>query len=141
MYAQELQHPEKVSAVRVKNVGGNVKKIKNTKLLVNGMKPNNAIKLDIVRLGKTFPEKSLLPEYGLYRYLCHLSAQHGSRKRQATYFIWSKKMYRSARAIEKPGNCVLYYSHDGRDRPFVREELMHILEDTNVTPEWVNKWK
>ena len=31
--------------------------------------------------------------------------------------------------MEDPGNCVLYYLQDVRDRTFVREELMHIPED------------
>ena len=41
-------------------------------------------------------------------------------------------MYWSDQAIENPGNYVLYYLHDGRDRDFVRAEFMHILQDTKV---------
>ena len=29
----------------------------------------------------------------------------------------------------------------GPDKDFVREELMSILEDPQVTPKWVSKWK
>ena len=38
-------------------------------------------------------------------------------------------------------NRVLYYLKDGPDRAFVREELMHISEDTQAPPDWVSKWK
>ena len=45
----------------------------------------------------------------------------------------------------RPGNRVLYYLQDGlqvvADRAFVREELMHVSEDTQVTPDWVSEYK
>ena len=34
-----------------------------------GMKPKDAIKLDTFPLNKTYPEETVLPEDGLYRYL------------------------------------------------------------------------
>ena len=43
--------------------------------------------------------------------------------------------------MQDPGNCVLYYLQDGPDRAFVREELMHVSEDTQVPPDWVSEWK
>ena len=43
--------------------------------------------------------------------------------------------------VKEPGNCVLYYLEDGPDRALVREELMHIPEDTQVPREWESKWK
>ena len=36
---------------------------------------------------------------------------------------------------------VLYYLLDGPDRAFVREELMHVSEDTQVPSDWVSEWK
>ena len=54
----------------------------------------------------------------------------------AADFIWSKNTYR-----QEPGNRVLYYLQDGPDRAFVREELMHISEDTQVPPDCVSEWK
>ena len=33
------------------------------------MKPKDAIKLDVVRLDKTYPEENILSEHGLHRYL------------------------------------------------------------------------
>ena len=56
MYAQELQNPEKVSTIWVKNLNKNVNKMTNTVSSMIGMKPKDAIKLDTVPLDKTYPE-------------------------------------------------------------------------------------
>ena len=55
-----------------------------------GMKPKDAIKLDTVPLDKTYPDKTVLPEDGLCRYLHQPGEQHREQKRRATDFIWSK---------------------------------------------------
>ena len=44
-------------------------KTNNTVLSMIGMKPRDAIKLDIVPLDKKYPEETVLPEDRLYRYL------------------------------------------------------------------------
>ena len=93
MDAQELQDPEKVSTIWVKNLNQIVNKMNNTKSSMNGMKPKDAIKLDTVPLNKTYPEETVLPEDGLYRYLYQPSEQHGDQKRLATDLIWSKNTY------------------------------------------------
>ena len=49
-------------------------------------------------------------------------------------------MYRPDRIAQETGNCVLYYLQDGPDRAFVREELMHLSEDTQVPPDWLSEW-
>ena len=49
--------------------------------------------------------------------------------------------YQLDRTVQEPGNRVLYYLQDGSDRAFVREELMHISEDTQVPPDWVSESK
>ena len=41
----------------------------NTVLSMIGIKPKYPIKLDAVPLNKTYPEETVLPEDGLYRYL------------------------------------------------------------------------
>ena len=69
MDAQELQDPEKVSAIWVKNLNKIVNKMNNTVSLMIGMKPKDAVKLDTVLLDKKYPEETVLPDYGLYRYL------------------------------------------------------------------------
>ena len=141
MDAQELQDPEKVSTIWVKNLNKTVNKMNNTVSSMIGMKPKDAIKLDTVPLYKTYPEETVLPEDGLYRYLYQPGEQHGDQKRRATDLIWSKNTYRLDRIVQDPGNRVLYYLQDGPDRAFVREELMHVSEDTQVPPDWVNEWK
>ena len=135
MDAQELQDPEKVSSIWIKNLNKTVNKMNNTALLMTDMKPKDAIKLDTVPLDKTYPKKTILPEDGLYRYLYQPGEQHGDQKRWATDLIWSKNMYQLDRNVQDPGNRVLYYLQDGPDRAFVHEELMHVSEDTQVPPD------
>ena len=118
-----------------------VKRLNNTVSSMIGMKPKDAIKLDVVPLDKIYPEKTVLPENGLYRYLYQPGKHHGDQKRQATDFIWSKNTYRLDRIIQEPGNRILYFLQDGPDRASVHEELIHISEDTQVIPDWVSECK
>ena len=141
MDAQELQDPEKVSTIWVKNLNKTVNKMNNTVSSMIGMKPKDAIKLDSFGPDKTYPKETVLPKDGLYRYLYQPGEQHGDQKRRATDLIWSKNTYRLDRIVQDPGNRVLYYLQDGPDRAFVREELMHVSEDTQVPPDWVSEWK
>ena len=141
MDAQGLQDPEKVSAIWVKNLNKMVNKMNNTVSTMIGMKPKDAIKLDAVPLDKKYPEGTVLPEDGLYRYLYQPGEQDGDQIKRATDLIWSKNTYRLDRIVQEPGNRVLYYLQDGPNRAFVREELMHISEDTQVPPDWVSEWK
>ena len=71
----------------------------NTKSSMIGMKLIDAIKLDILRLDKTYPEDNMPPEAGLYRYLYQSGKQRGDQKRQATDFILNKNPYRSDQFI------------------------------------------
>ena len=48
--AQELQDPEKVLSIWLKNLNDIVNKISNTKSLIFSMKPKGAIKKDIMKL-------------------------------------------------------------------------------------------
>ena len=132
MDAQELQDPEKVSTIWVKNLNKTVNKMNNTVSSMIGMKPKDAIKLDTVPLDKTYPKKTVLSEDGLYRYLYQTGEHHGDQKRRAADLIWSKNTYRLDRIVQGPGNCLLYYLQEGPDRAFAREELMHVSEDTQV---------
>ena len=103
---------------------------------------SDPIKLDIVPLDKkTYPEEALLPEDGLYRYLCQPVEQHGDQTRWATDFIGSKNTYRLDRIVQEPGNRALYYLQDRPDRAFLCEELMYVSEDTQAPPNWVSEWK
>ena len=88
MDTQELKGPEKVTTTWVKNLIPAVKRMSDTISSMVGMKPKDAIKLDIVPLDKTYSEETVLPEDGLYRYLYQPGEQH--KKRRETNFIWSK---------------------------------------------------
>ena len=139
--AQELQDPEKVSTIWVKNLNKIMNKMNNTVSQMVGMKPKDTIKLDTVPLDKTYPEETVLTEDGLYRYLYQPGKQHGDQKRRGTDLIWSENTYRLYRIVQDSDNRVLYYLQDGPDRAFVCEELMHVSEDTQVPPDWVSKSK
>ena len=56
-------------------------KINDTVSSMIDMKPNDAIKLDIVPLDKSYPKETVLPEDRLYRYLYQPGEQHGDQKR------------------------------------------------------------
>ena len=81
--AQELQDSEKVLTVWVKNLNKIVNKMNNTVLLIIGMKPIDAIKLETVPLDKTYPKETVLPKDVLYRYPYQSGEQHGDQKRRA----------------------------------------------------------
>ena len=93
MDAQELQVPEKVSMIWVKNLKNTVSKMNNTVSSMIDMKPKDAIKPDTIPLNKTYPTETVLPKDGLYRYLYQPGKQHGDKKIQTTDLIWSKNMY------------------------------------------------
>ena len=140
MDAEELQDPEKVSTIWVQNLNITMNKMNNTVSSMIGMKLKDAIKLDTIPLDKTYPKETEFPEDGLCRYLYQPGKQHRDHKRRAADLIWSKNTFRLDRIVQDPGNRVLYYLQDGPDRAFMREELMHVSEDTRLTPDWVSKW-
>ena len=141
MTAQELQDPEKVSTIWVKNSIKIVNKMSNTVSSMIDIKPKDAIKLDTIPLDKKYPEETVQPDDDLYRYLYQPGEQHEDKKRWETDFIWSKNTYRLDRIVQKPGNRVLYYLQDGPDRAFMREELMHVSKGTQVPSGWVSEGK
>ena len=141
MDVQELQNPEKVSTIWVKNLKKLVNKMNNTASSMTGMKPKDAIRLDTVPLDTKYSEETELPEDGLHRYLYQPGEQHGDQKRRATDLIWSKNTYPLDQIVQDPGNRVLYYLQDEPDRAFVREELMYVSEDIQVPPDWASEWK
>ena len=116
-------------------------KTKNAVLSMIGMRTKDAIKLDTIPVDKTYPKETVLPEDGLYSYLYQSGEQHGDQKRWATDLIWSKNTFRLDRIVQGRGTRVLYYLQDGPDKAFVREELMHVSEDTQVPPDWLSEWK
>ena len=104
----DAQDPEKVSTIWFKNFNKIVSKMNNTASSMIGMKPKDAIKLDTILLDKKYPEETVQPEDGLYRYLYQPGEQHRDKKRRAADFIWSKNMYQLDQIVQEPGNCILY---------------------------------
>ena len=87
MDAQELQDPEKVSTIWVKNLNKIMDKMNNTRSLMIDMKPKDVIKLDTVPMDRTYPEETVLPGDGLYRYLFSLVKNMEAKKdRQQALF-------------------------------------------------------
>ena len=139
--AQELSDPEKVSATWVKHRYGLVDELNDTTTEMIGMKPKDAIKLDEVPLvnQESYPGEEVLPEDGLYQYLLQPGEEHDDQCRRATDRIWSKGTYKLREIVENPGNHVMYYLKDGPKRAFVWEELMLILEDTELPPDYIQE--
>ena len=108
MGAEELQDPEKVSTIRVKKLNKTVNKMNNTVSSMISMKPKDTIKADTVPLDKTYPEETVLPEDGLYRYLYQPGEKHGDQKIRETDLIWSKITYRLDQIVQDPGNLYLF---------------------------------
>jgi len=126
-----------------------VNRLNNRKLDRIGMIPKKAVKLKSVELNLKSSSKEdrlaaqheqVAPEDGLYRYLLQPGEEHGGQTRRVTNRMWSKETYRLDRIVEDPGQRVLCYLADGPERAFVHEELVQVLEKTEVPPEWVEKW-
>ena len=62
-------------------------------------------------------------------------------RRRITDPIWSSSLHKIQRIVvgKNPPMPVLYYLLDesGPQRPFVREQLMHIKEEPMLPPRWV----
>ena len=140
--AQELNDPEKVSSRWVKHLYGLADELNDTETEMIGMKPKDAIKLDEVPLvdWESYPPEEVLPEDGLYQYLSQPSEEHDDQRHRTTDRIWSKETYRLREIAENLGNRVMYYLRNGPERAFVSEELMLILEDTELPPDYVQEW-
>ena len=130
MDVQELQNPEKLWTILVKNLNKIMNKINNTVSSMIGMKITDVIKLDIVPQDQIYPEETVLAEDGLYRYLYQPGEQHeDKKKKRVADLIWCKSFNWLDQVAQEPGNRVLYFLQDRPDRTIVREELMHIPED------------
>ena len=64
MDAQELQDPEKISTIWVKNLNKIVNKMNNTVSSMISMKPKETIKLDTVPPDKKYSEETVLLKDG-----------------------------------------------------------------------------
>ena len=105
-----------------------------------GMKLKDAIKLKEVNLVENYPPEDTLLEDGLYCYLLKPGEERNDQRKRAMDRIWSKKTYSLSKIVEDSGNRVMYYLKDGLGRAFVKEELMLILEETELPPNYFQKW-
>ena len=126
----------------VKHLYELVDRLYDTETQMTGMKLKEAIKINQVPLIKqeNYPPDDTLPEDGLYCYLLQPSEEHDDQRKRATDRIWSKKTYRLREIVEDSDNRVIYYLKDGPERAFVKEELMLIPENTELLPDYVQKW-
>jgi hypothetical protein len=142
MDAQELLTPDEVSTIYVKFIQQGVDYHNNRINPRIGMTPAQAFKLDkiIPKKPRKYRKEKIMPTTGLYRYLLKPGEEHGDSRRRATDNFWSRKTYRLSTIAEDPGQRVIYHLEDGPERPFVREELMLIPENTELPPESIKKW-
>ena len=140
--ARELNDPDKVSLTWVKHLYGLVDELNDTQNQMTGMKPSDAIKLIQVPLvnRENYPPEDILPEDGLYCYLLQAGEEYDDQRRRAMNRIWSKKTYRLREVVKDFGNRVMYYLSDRPERAIVSEELMLIPEDTELPPDYIQKW-
>ena len=94
--------------------------------------PQDAVKLNEVPLAENYPPEETLPEDGLYWYLQQPGEGHDNWHERAIDRIWNKATYRLSEVVSSPGNQVMYYSADGLERAFIKEELMLITENTGA---------
>ena len=100
------------------------------------MSPKYAIELKKVPLLENYLPEDTLPEGGLYHYLL----QPRDQRKRVMDRIWSKATYRLREVVEDSGNQVMYYLSDGPEGAFISEELMLIPEDTELPPDYIQKW-
>ena len=93
------------------------------------MSLKDTIKLKEGPLVESYPPEGTMPEDGLYHYLLQPSKEHNDQRKRATDRIWSS-----------PGNRAMYYSADGLENAFIKEELMLIPKDTELPHDFVQKW-
>ena len=107
---------------------------------MTGMKPKEVIELKKFPLVESYLPEDKLPEDGLYCYLLQPGNKHKHQCKRATDRTWSMVTYRLRDVVEDSGNRVMCYLSDGPERAFVSEELMLIPEDTELPPDYVQKW-
>ena len=105
-----------------------------------GMSPKDTTELNEVPLVGNYPPEDTLPVNGLYRYFLQASGEHDDQHKKATDRIWSKGTCKLSEVMSSPGNRVIYHLADGPKRAFVKGELMLIPEDTELPPDFVQKW-
>jgi len=111
---------------------------------LTGKKPEDAIKAmkvaqkpcSVVGGRPIGLEETLLPSSVLIRYLYQPGELEGGRRR-ATDPVWSLTTHTILNVVRQVGQPALYYVSDGSARGFVREEILVVLQCTELPPELV----
>jgi len=126
-----------------------VDNMNNTSTRLIGMSPNDAMKLERVYskpsvkyncpIGINEPQ---LPKDTTVRFLLAKGQWENDpfERRRITDPVWSPSLHKIRRIVvgKNPPMPVLYYlDESGPQRPFVREQLMHIKEEPILPPRWV----
>ena len=99
MDAEELQVPERVWGIWVKNLGSIIKNRSNTKSSMINMKRKDAIKLDSVGLDKRY---------------CIVFREYKMETKNGELHTLSGVKSTLDQIDKESGNCVLYYLQDGQ---------------------------
>ena len=114
-----------------------------------GMSPNDATKLEriyskpLVKYNRPIGvDEPQLPKGTTVRFLLAKGEWENDpfKRRRITDPIWSPSLHKIRRIVvgKNPPMPVLYYlDESGPQRPFVREQLMHIKEEPILPPRWV----
>ena len=141
-YAVEMLLPEgQRSTAWVKRLPDVVRALNNEVTRLTGKRPAVAIKEKKGVVAKpSTPYSRLvgvsekkLPSNVKVRYLYQPGELEGGTKR-ATDPVWSSKVFTLEKAVDKPGEPVLYYLYEGPKRGFVREELLVVPPNTQLPP-------
>ena len=135
-----LNNPRKVLSTWVKHLYRLVDCLNDTVMQMIRMKPKDTIELKEVPLVESYSPEDTLPEDRLHQYLLQPSKEHDDQCKRASDTIWLKGTYRLSAFMSSHGYRVMYYLNTGPERAFMKEELMLIPEDTELLPDYVQKW-
>ena len=135
------------SRIWVKNLHTIINKLNNSVTRLIGMTPNKAaVKKHVYaisskpRNGPMGFDEEQLPYNSLVRYLLNPGELEGG-KRRATDCNWSPQAYTIKESLVQKNQPVLYWIEDidgnGPKRSFVREELMVIPSDSEMSPQYI----
>ena len=136
-YHKELEDPSKSNREWVSRLQNVVSALNNEKTRLTGMKPVDAIKETLVKLGFFQPvkeyEEKLLNVGTKVRYLYEPGELEGyqykgERRKRSTDPIWSVNVYRIKDRYVQKYQPTLYYLDGGPKRSFVFEELQPIQD-------------
>ena len=141
MDAQELEDPEKVSTIWVKNLNKTMNKMNNTASSMIGLKPKDAIELGTVPVN--IQKKLCCPRMDYIDIFINVANNMETKKdeRQTLFGVKLRidqiELYKNHRGLHNATimqSCLALFAGQ-TNRAFVREELMHIPEDTQAPPD------